>query len=50
MVGRIVVGTPAAADSVAATPGAGLTPLPAAALNGLPSVEQIVAKGVVRRS
>jgi plastocyanin len=47
MVGRIVVGAPAAVDPVAATPEAGLTPLPAEALNGFPSVEEIVAKGLV---
>jgi plastocyanin len=47
MVGRIVVGAPAAADAVSATPEAGLTPLPEAALNGFPSVEEIIAKGVV---
>lgn len=47
MVGRIVVGAPAAVDAVAGTPEAGLTPLPAAALNGFPSVEEIIAKGAV---
>ena len=49
MVGRIVVGAPAPVDAVAAAPETGLTPLPAAALNGFPSVEEIVAKGEVRR-
>jgi plastocyanin len=49
MVGRIVVGAPAAVDAVAGTPEAGLTRLPAAALNGFPPVEEIIAKGVVRR-
>jgi plastocyanin len=48
MVGRIVVGALADVDSVAATPEAGLTALPAAALNGFPSAEEIIAKGVVR--
>lgn len=46
MVGRIVVGNPQAV--AAAEAAAGLTPLPEAALNGFPSVEEIVAKGVVR--
>ena len=32
-----------------ATPEAGLTPLPEAALNGFPPVDEIVAKGVVHR-
>jgi hypothetical protein len=35
--------------SVDATPEAGITPLPEAALNGFPSVDEIVAKGVVHR-
>ena len=48
MVGRIVVGAPAPVDA-GRSAGNGLTPLPAAALNGFPSVEEIVAKGVVRR-
>jgi plastocyanin len=47
MVGRIVVGAPAAAEPAApAKPG--LTPLPEAALRGFPSVEDIVAKGSIR--
>jgi plastocyanin len=50
MVGRIVVGTPAAADAASGASEAGLTPLPAAALNGFPSVEEIIAKGVVHPS
>jgi plastocyanin len=50
MVGRIVVGAPAAVDAAAATPEAGLTRLPEAALNGFPSVEEIIAKGVVHPS
>lgn len=48
MVGRIVVGTPAAADMAAAPPDPALTPLPEAALNGFPPVEEILAKGIVR--
>ncbi|EHK53137.1 hypothetical protein MAXJ12_31809, partial [Mesorhizobium alhagi CCNWXJ12-2] len=40
-------GTPPAAE--AAAEAAGLTPLPKAALDKVPSVEEIVAKGVVRR-
>lgn len=47
MVGRIVVGTPSAATPVAADPS--LTPLPDVALNGFPAVEEIIAKGIVRR-
>lgn len=47
MVGRIVVGNPPAVE--AAAEATGLTPLPAAALNGFPPVEEIVAKGIVRR-
>ena len=49
MVGRIVVGRPAAMTGTAPTEGAGLTPLPEAALNGFPSVDDILARGVVRR-
>jgi plastocyanin len=47
MVGRIVVGNPPAIE--AAAEAAGLTALPKAALDRVPSVEEIVAKGVVRR-
>lgn len=47
MVGRVVVGDPSAVEAAAAT--AALTPLPKAALDGFPSVEDIVAKGTVRR-
>ena len=50
MVGRIVVGTSAPVGSVAGTSEAGLTPLPEVALSGFPSVEEIIAKSVVRRS
>jgi plastocyanin len=48
MVGRIVVGAPVTVEA-ASDIGPGLTPLPQAALNGFPSVEEIVAKGVVHR-
>ena len=48
MVGRIVVGNPPAVEA-AGEAAAGLTPLPEAALNGFPPVEEIVAKGIVRR-
>ncbi|WP_288142903.1 plastocyanin/azurin family copper-binding protein [Mesorhizobium sp.] len=46
MVGRIVIGNPPAVE--AATEAAGLTPLPEAALDGFPPVEEIIAKGIVR--
>jgi plastocyanin len=46
-VGRIVVGNPPAVE--AAAEAAGVTALPKAALDSVPSVEEIVAKGVVRR-
>ena len=36
-------------EAAAGAPGPGLTPLPEAALKGFPSVEEIVANGVVRR-
>jgi plastocyanin len=49
MVGRIVVGTPVTVEAASDAPAPGLTPLPEAALNGFPSVEEIVAKGVVHR-
>ena len=48
MVGRIVVGRPAAQEP-AASAGADLTPLPDVALNGFPSVDDILARGTVRR-
>ncbi|WP_011580583.1 MULTISPECIES: plastocyanin/azurin family copper-binding protein [Chelativorans] len=47
MVGRIVVGKPPAVEAAAET--AGLTPLPEAALNGFPQVEEIIDNGIVRR-
>ena len=48
MVGRIVVGKPPAKElAISADPE--LTPLPEAALQGFPSVEQIMAEGIVRR-
>jgi plastocyanin len=50
MVGRIVVGMPAAAEAASDTPAAGLTPLPEAALKGFPPMAEIIAKGSVRRS
>ncbi len=48
MVGRIVVGTPPP-EPPAGSGEAGLTPLPDVALNGFPSVDEILARGVVRR-
>jgi plastocyanin len=50
MVGRIVVGEPVAVDAARGTSEAGLTPLPPAALSGFPSVDEIIAKGVVHAS
>lgn len=47
MVGRIVVGEPGAIRAGGPVP-PGLTPLPEAALAGFPSVEDILAQGVVR--
>jgi len=47
MVGRIVVGKSPAVEAAAET--AGLTPLPEAALNGFPQVEEIIDNGIVRR-
>ncbi|TIP75815.1 MAG: hypothetical protein E5X53_05380 [Mesorhizobium sp.] len=47
MVGRIVVGNPSGTEVAAEA--TGLTPLPTPALNGFPPVEEIVAKGIVRR-
>lgn len=49
MVGRIVVGTPPAVEIAAAQPDPNLTPLPEAALNNFPSVQEILSKGAVRR-
>jgi plastocyanin len=48
MVGRIVVGNPPAAEPAADAIDPALTPLPEAALNGFPSVEEIVARRFVR--
>lgn len=48
MVGRIVVGTPQPVAPSAANPS--LTPLPDVALNGFPPVDEIIAKGIVRRA
>lgn len=50
MVGRIVVGELTAVDASAPSADPDLTPLPPAALAGFPSVEEILKKGVVRRS
>ena len=47
--GRIVVGGRRPRGRGRQSPEAGLTPLPEAALKAFPSVEEIVAKGVVRR-
>jgi plastocyanin len=49
MVGRIVVGRPAAAPRIASPKDPALTPLPEVALSGFPSVEEILAQGVVHR-
>ena len=49
MVARIVVGRPAAAPQTASPEDPALTPLPEVALSGFPSVEDILAQGVVRR-
>lgn len=49
MVGRIVVGTPPAADTIGEV-GEDMTPLPEIALNGFPSVADIIAKGIVHRA
>lgn len=46
MVGRIVVGSPSS-NETAGTTDADLTPLPEVALNGFPSVDEIIAKGIV---
>jgi plastocyanin len=51
MVGRIVVGRPSPGEAVegsAAPAKSDLTPLPEAALAGFPSIEEILAKGVIR--
>jgi len=48
MVGRIVVGEPPAAEPAADATDPALTPLPRAALDGFPSVEEILAKRFVR--
>jgi len=49
MVGRIVVGTQAKLESDIAPTDPDLTPLPGAALAGFPAVNDILAKGLVRR-
>jgi plastocyanin len=48
MVGRIVVGSPPAAEPVADAIDGALTPLPEAALKGFPQVEEIMARRFVR--
>lgn len=48
MVGRIVVGEPVAAEPVAGADDAALTPLPQAALDAFPAVEEILARRFVR--
>lgn len=48
MVGRIVVGTPPFSETTGADD-PDMTPLPDVALNGFPSVEDIVAKGIIHR-
>ena len=45
--GGSCVGTPTAVETASSIPEPGLTPLPEAALNGFPTVEEIVAKGIV---
>ena len=49
MVGRIVVGTPAADPGTAGNGSDGLAPLPEVAMMGFPSVADIVARGAVHR-
>lgn len=48
MVGRIVVGTPPFSETAGAD-SPDMTPLPDIALNSFPSVEDIVAKGIIHR-
>jgi plastocyanin len=49
MVGRIVVGTPPAGEPNYPVPDATLTAVPEVALGNFPSVENIIAKGMVHR-
>ena len=49
MVGRIVVGSPKLEDAMPSAADEGLTPLPDVALNGFPSLDEILARGIVRR-
>jgi hypothetical protein len=49
MVGRIVVGTPQAGDTIGEV-GKDMTPLPEIALNSFPTVEDIIAKGIVHHA
>ena len=50
MVGRIIVGKAPAGEPYAAQPDAGLEPLPEVALNAFPSIDDIMANGIVRRA
>ncbi|WP_432284781.1 plastocyanin/azurin family copper-binding protein [Aminobacter sp. BA135] len=50
MVGRIVVGSPPASVETVAKPDQTLTQLPDIAVRGFPPVDEIVAKGVVRKA
>lgn len=50
MVGRIVVGLPPAPVETTAAPDQTLTQLPDVALNGFPPVDEIIAKGSVRKA
>jgi plastocyanin len=50
MVGRIVVGTPSRQSWINLPSGMGEGALPLAAINALPSVEEILQKGIVRQS
>ena len=49
MVGRIIVGTPQPEGENSAE-SSGLTPLPQAALDAFPPIEEIMQKGIVRRA
>jgi plastocyanin len=49
MVGRIIVGTPQPEGETSAE-SSGLTPLPRAALDAFPPIEEIMQKGIVRRA
>jgi len=49
MVGRIIVGIPKPEAETSAE-SSGLTPLPQAALDAFPPIEEIMQKGIVRRA